>query len=525
MNKIKLSILSVVLFGATLLHAQESNTLYFLENSPMRHYINPAFEPLSKMYLSLPVIGYTTATVGNNSLTMSNLVYQKDGKTMTFLHPDGYGMDEFLRHIRPQMSVNIDTRINLLSFGFSIKDRGYFHLNINERVVGDAGIPKGLMEFALGGGMQDINGGVNSYDLKQLQARVSAYTEFAFGYSHQFNQHWGFGMTLKFLYGTAYANMTQNDLRLDASADEWALRGNGYMQIAAPLKSYPASIAIEDLKTGFELPSLNGYADIMELIKPNGLGGAIDLGITYKPIKMLQISAAVTDLGFIRWNKGQQYNYDVNGVYDGVGEFDYGEYVDETGQFDSNRLMDTVTTRLTDVYSTALQQTDIKKGFNNMLSPTLNVGVDANFWGNRVGVGVYSRTKFVGGSALEELIFGAAFRPFHWLQLAASYSLFNGKSGNIGAALGIVTYEGIGLTLTADYIPLYYAHYDKIPLPYKTSTVNIGLGLNIVIGHNRDKDKDGVRDAFDLCPDTPRGMKVNDKGCPIDEQHHVEKRK
>ena len=29
-------------------HAQQVTTLYFLENAPMRHTINPAFQPVSK---------------------------------------------------------------------------------------------------------------------------------------------------------------------------------------------------------------------------------------------------------------------------------------------------------------------------------------------------------------------------------------------------------------------------------------------------------------------------------------------
>jgi hypothetical protein len=33
---------------------------------------------------------------------------------------------------------------------------------------------------------------------------------------------------------------------------------------------------------------------------------------------------------------------------------------------------------------------------------------------------------------------------------------------------------------------------------------------------NSDRDQDGVKDVFDDCPDTPTGVKVNSKGCPLD---------
>lgn len=70
-------LLGVALLASTLTtRAQQVTTLYFLENAPMRHLVNPAFQPVSNGYLNLPVISYTSFWVGNNSLTMSDLIYQ-----------------------------------------------------------------------------------------------------------------------------------------------------------------------------------------------------------------------------------------------------------------------------------------------------------------------------------------------------------------------------------------------------------------------------------------------------------------
>ena len=38
----------------------------------------------------------------------------------------------------------------------------------------------------------------------------------------------------------------------------------------------------------------------------------------------------------------------------------------------------------------------------------------------------------------------------------------------------------------------------------------------IGFGKSKDSDKDGVADKYDLCPNTPIGVKVDEKGCPID---------
>ncbi len=522
-NKLYIIALALVsLFSIGTMRGQQVSTLYFLENSPMRQYINPAFQPISKVYVSLPVIGYTSVYAGNSALTMKDLIYKQNGKTMWFLNSDA-DRSLVLNKLKKGLGVDIDAQINLLSFGFQIKDAGYFHFTLNERIDGGVTLPYGLFDFALGGGMKDLNGGNNYYDLKKLNVDMSVYTELGVGYSHQINEHWTIGGKLKFLYGTAHVGLNNKSLGLNAAADSWSIQGNGSVNVALPFEM-PASLDYEDLEDYSPDVDFSDIEFIKSFLKPQGLGGALDFGVTYKPHEMVQLTASVTDLGFIRWNKGIRYNYKMDGTYDGVGEIAYGDYVDDDGNFDTERLGDTLSARIEDVYKTAMKTESKSTGFTNMLSPRLNIGVDANFWDNRVGVGVYSRTKFTPAKVYEEVTIGAAFRPFHWLQLAASYSVINGRGGNIGAALGIVTYEGIGITLVADYVPCYYAYYPKddngsikeIPIPYKTSGLNIAAGINIVIGHKKDKDKDGVLDKFDLCPNTPRLVTVDEYGCPID---------
>jgi outer membrane protein OmpA-like peptidoglycan-associated protein len=44
----------------------------------------------------------------------------------------------------------------------------------------------------------------------------------------------------------------------------------------------------------------------------------------------------------------------------------------------------------------------------------------------------------------------------------------------------------------------------------------IYLGLSYTIDARVDADKDGVDDSYDMCPDTPEGLEVDQNGCPID---------
>ena len=92
--KIKYYILSsiIVLASTSLLQAQHINTMYFLENTPLRHTINPAFQPVSKIYITLPVLGYTSLAIGNKEICMQDLIFTNEsGETITALHPCAEG--------------------------------------------------------------------------------------------------------------------------------------------------------------------------------------------------------------------------------------------------------------------------------------------------------------------------------------------------------------------------------------------------------------------------------------------------
>ena len=75
-----------LLVGSTIVSAQEVNTLYFLENAPMRSQFNPALMPVSSGYIVFTPLGYTSMWIGNNALAMHDLVYTKNGQTITALN-------------------------------------------------------------------------------------------------------------------------------------------------------------------------------------------------------------------------------------------------------------------------------------------------------------------------------------------------------------------------------------------------------------------------------------------------------
>ncbi|MBQ8386323.1 MAG: OmpA family protein [Paludibacteraceae bacterium] len=504
---------AVLLMSTSIVSAQQVNTLYFLENAPMRHIINPAFQPVSKVYVTLPAIGYTSFWAGNNAFTMQDFIYKDaiTGNTITPLHPNAN--PNWLDKKPNTVLFDADAYLNLLGFGFRIKDFGYVHVNISEHIIGGIGLGKSLF------GLNDLSSGI--VGPLSVGVNATAYTDIALGYSHKINDQWTVGGKFKFLVGQAYVGANIDDLQVATGYDQLQATGEGNIIAAAPLMWEQLPENIENLPE-MDFNSLVSK-NITDLIKPAGLGAAFDLGMTYKPIEQLQITASVTDLGFIRWTNLAQGAFSVDTTFNGL-DLEYNDYV-----YDGSFQVDSLTSDLTNElmgYTDALQIKDLKKGhpLARMLTANLNIGIDANFWDNRVGVGLYSRTRFYNNAVTEELTFGAAFRPVNWFNLAASYSFINGHWSNIGAALSLAPYDGLMLTLATDYIPTTYAtaaaEDSKLSLPYKTPGVNLSFGIAIVVGtnpkKNKDADKDGIFDLFDACPNTPTNVRVDEVGCPID---------
>ena len=159
----------VALMGIVALSAsaQQVNTLYFLENAPMRHTINPAFMPVSDGYVNFTPLGWMSLGIGNNSLTLSDVLQTRidpvtgEVKTVTPFYPsdDPNNPDmrrqAFLKCLRNNIYVNGDVTLGLLNFGFRVKDFGYAHFGVNERIEMGMTMPKSMFEFLFDGGLTD----------------------------------------------------------------------------------------------------------------------------------------------------------------------------------------------------------------------------------------------------------------------------------------------------------------------------------------------------------------------------------
>lgn len=455
-------------------HAQQVSTNYFMDNSPIRHNLNPSFQPYADFYIGLPVVGLTQFNIGNNSLTLRDIIYNSNGQTITFLNPNG-SIDKFFNTLKPNTVIRTDLQTNLLSLGFRNKE-SYWTFSLTEKVNGRVSLPKDIFKFLLYGTRDSIK---NSFNFATLQTDISVYTEAAVGYSKKIDDNLTIGGKLKFLYGTANISNTNQTLMMQAGVQNWTLQGNGSANYSGPYQLI--------LGNQFQSVSLINPSKPTDWLLPSGLGAGIDLGMNYKFENHITVSAALLDLGFINWFKNtKNINYGVNYNFNGFKQFNSNSITSVADFY--NKL--TSGTFLTDSLLTAFKaSTTFYQSVSSYTTATtakVNLGFEYSMLEDKLSIGLLSHTQFFKNTITEEVTTSVNAKPVRWFNTSLSYSFFNGQFSSIGAGFGLK----IGFVhwfVSADYIPfqkvtvlLPISFPKSIAIPYNTRDYNLSTGINLV---------------------------------------------
>lgn len=288
MKKIALS-LTILFAGAVCAVAQTSLSTFFSDNSIYSYRINPAIAGEKGF------VGFALNNIGidvNSNLSVGALLYpSKNGGLVTFLNNEVSYADA-MKRFKNYTGLTVNENISLLSFGWWTK-HGYFNtVDVNVRSTEGIGLPKSL--FAL---MKDGSSPL-PYNLSSMRVGADAYLEVAYGISKQISDKISFGARVKFLGGLARATATFDKAEVTINDEVVSYNVNGTLKIAAPMFSFGSKES--SFKPG--VPVIDFTKLQMGKLGLGGYGGAIDLGITYKPIKDLTLSLAVLDLGATYWN-------------------------------------------------------------------------------------------------------------------------------------------------------------------------------------------------------------------------------
>lgn len=440
--------------------AQELRTSYFMETSNYRHQMNPAL--LDSPYVGLLFSNINIGMTGN--IGAKQFIFDTNGlpgytgnyRYTTFMDPN-VDAKTFLNKLHDKNRFDLYLNYNLFSVGFKAWG-GVNLLELNLRSNTNLTLPKGLFEFAKTAGEKE------HYEFGGLGMRTQNYMELALGHSRDINKQWRVGGKLKFLIGAAYADFTADNVTLDMTEDAWRIQSNAQMK---------ASLLKSDVI--HEAPSKNsadGRPRVKELdnfgFSLPGFGMALDLGVTYKPIENLTLSAAITDLGFISWKNTHHASSQGDYTFDGFNNIYIGSDKDQTEDIDDQ--FDQIGDDLEEMFSV---YDDGTKTATQALAATVNVGAEYKLPAyDKLKFGFLYTSRIHGKYSWHQGMLNVGVRPVKWFECNV-----NGAVTSTGVTAGGM------LSLKAPHFNFYiaadrfFSKLGKQGVPLNSSNGNITFGM------------------------------------------------
>jgi hypothetical protein len=480
----KIKYLLIFLFATSIadLSAQNSQVLYYM-NLPQNHLLNPAIRPTNLVYIGLPVISGINLNINNNFVNFSDVFMkgQPNDSVVSFLHPD-YNIDDFLAKIKDKNSIEPEVSVQLFGLGFSIGKSGYFFLDINEKFDGNIVFPGDLFKLAFKGNEPFVG---KTIDLSSLRADMKYYREIGLGYSRDITNKLRIGVKGKLLFGIAAASIDNKSLGIAVNPDySHTLDADVTVNFSAPLRVYSdVNHKVDSLvfdENRFDTRS--GIVDFVSGKKNIGLG--LDIGATYNITEKLMVSAAITDLGFIRWKKDL-----TNLASKSTFEFSGLNMLDV---INGTKTIDEVGQEMLDSLKNAFKLTASNTAFTTFLPFGVTLGGSYNVT-ERFSLGLLSYSRFIGKQVREAVTLSANVNLGNAFSTSLSYTAANTRFDNIGA--GLAFRPGMfQFYILTDRIPIAWNKIKNedstIPLPVSWNTINIRLGMNLVFGNNVKKKSD-----------------------------------
>ena len=391
------------------------------------------------------------ANVSNNFLSVDNFFYKKNGEVVTAFH-GSVGTAEFLNRLPNTEKLGVNLNVNILGAGF-YSNHTFWNFGINMRSQSDIALSKDIFKA-----LKTLGNG--TYNLSDTSISSNNFAEVYVGSSFPVCKWINVGVKVKFLIGIMNASTDISEMVANVSPESISARLRGTVRANGLI--FDSSKVRPGEKFSSDALKFN---DINFMLKnARSFGAAIDAGVEFNLLNdHLRVSAAVTDLGFIKWYKKSHVTAEANA------DFNFNGINLNSNEADLNSNFD------------ATWSSTPAKGYVTRLNCSMNVGVEYTILRNRISFGLLSHTEFCNSMSYTELTASVNFRPLNWLSATLSHTFLNrNKLGVFGFALNIHP-SAINIFVGADYIDLKMVSYKGMPIPRNMKSINVyaGIGFNL----------------------------------------------
>lgn len=468
MKKILSIALILGLFGMSVM--AQSKTSYFMDGYNYKHDLNPALSPY-RGYFNL--MGHYAIGI-NSNLSATQFLYPSStsDELYTFLHPE-VSANQFLNSLNDNNILSLDTDIDVLGFGFYI-GRGFFSFDTKLQVDFCTNLPKEFFSFL----KQGMNGSNTVYDIRNFNISSKVYASAGIGYAYDIFDNLRVGVKAKYLVAAAGLDANIDQMQIKMSDQGWAIN----TQATLTAQGYGLETVYGNDTEDQNTPDyITGIEFDPEQLKPAGSGFAFDFGINYSPIKNLNISAALTNVGSIKWEQGSVTKAQ------SAGEVSYGGFELDVNEGVSEESINNLTEELTNGMMNMIQFREVPvsgSGNTQRLDSRFLIGAEYSTWNNGLSAGMLYTCDNTAYGRFNEVLASINLRPFKALQLSGSYTLYSDYGSSFGASLSLLNI----LYLSWDHILTNFSP-QFVPLDVLSTQVEIGLRLPLGKYRKRDLDK------------------------------------
>ena len=285
MKKLHIISLAVLGFVSAMANAQNVSPVDFMDTNP--------YQLRSNASLVFPCDSYFSIGIGNICGDFRNLDFRLKNAFSYDVsgRPSAIDLNQLANSLNPENSMNSTFDMEVLGAGFKLR-HGYLTYSHRIRFQSNCSYSDDLFQLAASGNAAFV-GENNPADMK-MDMNLLGFQEFALGYQVCPTEKLSVGGRVKLLFGAAEMQTEACNVKLYTDPDTYALRlcEDMAVRVASPMPFHA-----DDGKLVFN----NSRFDFTDLFCSPGFG--VDLAATYRFGEKFSMTAAVNDLGFIRWNK------------------------------------------------------------------------------------------------------------------------------------------------------------------------------------------------------------------------------